>query len=244
MQIKAQMENLLFKSVGIPLEVKEITDKFIHIEGLASTFGTIDRVGDIIAKGAFSETLTKRMPKFLFQHDMDEVLGVIDQASEVEEGLFIKARMPKELPIAQKVLPLLQMGALSDFSIGFNVLDSDTTPDGNRTIKEIDLWEISIVTIPANPDAKITGVKKLDIDEKIVDAEMAESINTRKEFEQLLKNTGMFTRKAKVILASRFKEIISQGDLSEKKKGQSDSVNEEKLLMEAMDKLKKSLTKD
>ena len=238
------MENLFFKNVGIPLEIKEIGDEFVQIEGLASTFGNIDRVGDIIAKGAFTNTLEARKPKFLNQHRIDEPIGVIDVAVEVEEGLFIKARMPKANDIVRNLFPLLKMGALSNFSIGFNIVDSDTTPDGVRTIKEIELFEVSIVTMPANEDAKITGVKKLDTDEKIVDAEMAESIGTRKELEQLFKDTGVFTKKARSIIASRFNEIITRSESVVKKPGRSESVNEEKLLIEAMDKLKKSLTKE
>lgn len=254
------MENLDFKNTLCKLEVKELQsdDDFVHIEGLASTFGNLDRDNDVIAKGAFTNTLTKRMPKLLNQHRMDQPIGVIDHAFEAEEGLRIKARMPKENSMVKDMLPLLRMGALGDFSIGFNVINSDTSPDGVRTIKEIDLWEISIVTIPANPEARITGVKKLeedgekkttetkDIDDKIVDAIKAESISTKREFEQMLKDTGLFTKKAMIILASRFKEFDAQGDLDASKEIQRDSVDEEgtKLLMEAMDKLKKSLTKE
>ncbi len=153
------MENLLFKNAGLTLEIKEIGDEYVHLEGLASTFGNIDRSGDIIAIGAFEQTLTKRMPKLLNQHDMRQPIGVIDMAAEVQEGLFIKCRLPKANSMVMDMLPLLKMGALGDFSIGFNVVDSETTPDGNRIIKEIDLWEVSIVTIPANPKAKITSVK-------------------------------------------------------------------------------------
>lgn len=237
------MKNMLFKNVGIPLEVKEIGDDFVHLEGFASTFGNVDRVGDIVAKGAFTNTLTKRMPKLLNQHNMDQPIGVVDSAFEVEEGLRIKARMPKGNRMVMDLLPLLTMGAIRDFSIGFNVVDSESTSDGVRTIKEIDLWEVSLVTIPANPEARITGVKKID-DEKMVDAEKAESINTKKEFEATLKETGSFTRKATVILASRFNEISAQGDPAAKKAVQSDSVDGNKLLLEAMNKLKKSLTKE
>ncbi len=246
------MENLAFKNTLCKLEIKELQDDdaFVHIEGLASTFGNLDRDNDIIAKGAFKNTLTVRMPKLLNQHRMDQPIGVIDQAFEAEEGLRIKARMPKDNSMVKDMLPLLKMGALGDFSIGFNVLESDTSPDGVRTIKEVDLWEISIVTIPANPEAKITGIKKLegekeetkDMDDKIVDAIKAESISTKREFEQMLKDTGLFTKKAVITLASRFKEFTAQGDLDAEKKTQRDSVDEEKLLIEAMDKLKKSLT--
>lgn len=237
------MDDLIFKSFKNTLEIKEITDEFVHIEGFAATFGNIDREGDIIAKGAFTNTLTKRKPKLLNQHRMDQLVGVIDMIAEVEEGLFIKGRMPKANSMVMDMLPLLKMGALGDFSIGFNVVDSDTAHDGTRTLKELDLWEVSLVTIPANEKAKVTSVKKMDIkdsDEKIIDAEAAESINTRTEFEQMLKKTGSFTRKSRVILASYLKKDFSQGNLVGKKNRQSDSVNEEKLLMEAMDRLRES----
>ena len=235
------MENLIFKDAGLTLEIKEIGDEYVHLEGLASTFGNIDRVGDIISKGAFLQTLAKRKPKLLNQHDIRHPIGVIDMAAEVEEGLYIKARMPKANSMVMDMLPLLKMGALGDFSIGFNVIDSETTPDGNRVIKEIDLWEVSIVTIPANPKAKITSVKKLeDKDINIIDAEKAESILTKREFEVLLMNTGCFTRKACITLAARFNE--SQSDSGQSK--QRDSVNEEKLLKEAMENLRKTLTKE
>ena len=245
-------KNLLFKDAVCNIDIKQFVeeDDFVHIEGLASTFGNIDRDGDIIAKGAFTNTLTKRMPELLNQHRMDQPVGVIDSAFEVEEGLRIKARMPKGNSMVMDMLPLLKMGALGDFSIGFNVVEADTTPDGVRTIKEIDLWEVSIVTIPANPEARITGVKKLeesveekkDMDDKTVDATKAESISTKREFEQMLKDTGLFTKKAVITLASRFKEFDAQGDLEASEKAQRDSVDEKKLLIEAMDKLKKSLT--
>lgn len=253
------MENLIFKNTKCEFQIKQSdSDEFIHIEGLASTFGNLDRDGDIIIKGAFKNTLTRRMPKLLNQHRIDQPIGVIDQAFESEEGLRIKARMPKDNSMVKDLLPLLKMGALRDFSIGFNPIDVDITPDGNRVIKEIDLWEVSLVTIPANPEARVTGVKKLDDskkdtskdkenkidkDENIVDAIKAETIVTKREFEQMLKDTGMFTKKAMITLASRFKEFEPQGDLEPKKPMQRDSVNdEEKLLKEAMDKLKKSLT--
>ena len=245
------MKNLAFKNILATFEIKQdnVNDEFVYIEGLASTFGNLDREGDIIAKGAFTNTLTKRMPKLLNQHRIEQPIGVIDMAYEAEEGLRIKARMPKANSMVRDILPLLKMGALGDFSIGFNVIDSETGQDGIRIIKEIDLWEVSIVTIPANPEARITSVKKLavedpegvkDKDEKIVDTIKAESISTKREFEQMLIDTGCFTRKATVILAARFNE--NQRD-SEKPK-QRDSANEEKLLLEAVNKLKKSLTKE
>lgn len=252
------MENLAFKNALHKFEIKDLhaDDEFVHIEGLASTFGNLDLDRDIIAKGAFANSLATRMPKLLNQHRQDQPIGVIDQAFEAEEGLRIKARMPKDNSMVKDLFPLLRMGAISSFSIGFNILEADTSSDGVRTIKEIDLQEVSIVTFPANEEAVITGVKKLDenkenketkdIDDKIVDAIKAESISTKREFEQMLKDTGLFTKKAMITLASRFKEFDVRGDLDTSKKAQRDSVGEgnTKLLKEAMDKLKKSLTKE
>jgi hypothetical protein len=185
---------------------------------------------------------------------MDQPIGVFDQLYEAEEGLRVKARMPRANRMVQDIEPLLKMGALKSFSIGFNVVDSEDSPDGTRIIKEIDLWEISLVTIPANPEAIVTSVKEVnkdaveekkgseDKDDKIVDAIKAESINTKREFEQMLKDTGVFTKKAVIIFASRFKEFTAQGDLDADKTTQRDSDEQVKSLMEAMDKLKKSLT--
>jgi len=236
------MKDLTIKTTPCAFEIKQTPDEdFVHIEGLASTFGNIDRDGDIIAKGAFTNTLTKRKPKLLNQHRMDQPIGVIDSAFETEEGLLIKARMPKDNSMVKDMLPLLKMGALGDFSIGFNTVDADTTPDGNRIIKEVDLWEVSIVTIPANPEAKITRVKKID-DENTISLEKAEQINTKRDFEQLLKDTGAFTNKAATVLASRFNEISEEGDLPNDESKQRDSANKE-LLLKAMENLKNSLIK-
>jgi HK97 family phage prohead protease len=249
------MDNLLFKTTGENLEFKEVDDGFVHIKGYASTFGNVDRVGDVIEEGAFSMSLTERMPKLLNQHNMTEPLGVIDRAYETEKGLIIEARMPKENSMVRDLLPLLKMGAIGDFSIGFSVKDAEMREDGIRILKEIDLWEVSIVTMPANAKAKIMHVKKLeqqiedyqkkevDMDEKIVDAIKAETISTKREFEQMLKETGVFTKKATVILASKFKEDLAQGDPDTKKDKQSDSVDV-KSILEAINETKKTFTKD
>ena len=249
------MDNLLFKKSESTLEIKEADDGFVHLKGYAATFGNTDRVGDIIEAGAFAVSLTERMPKLLYQHRMSEPVGVIDRAYENDGGLIIEARMPKENSQVKDIYPLLKMGALGDFSIGFNVKRADMSDDGIRYIKEIELWEVSIVTIPANAQAKIMQVKHLEKenedlrksagltekDDKIVDATKVDALDTKKDFEDMLKDTGAFTRKARVILASRFKEHKPQGDL-EGKPEQSDSVDEEKLL-DAINKCKQLLTK-
>lgn len=228
------MDNLIYKSSIGKFVVKQIKGEFVHIEGMASTFGNLDKQGDVIVNGAFKKTIVdpERKVKFLNQHNSDQPIGVIDKLLETDEGLFMMARMPRENSLVKDLVPLLQMGAISDFSIGFLVVEADITPDGNRTIKEIDLVEISLVTMPANPKAKITGVKS---DEEVLGISDVEGISTKREFEQMLSDTGKWTKKACIALASRFNEG-ERRDSVYQKLDQSDSDSKQKALKE-LDKL-------
>ena len=135
---------------------------------------------------------------------------------------------------------MLKGGKVLTLSIGFNIIDSENLDNGNRIIKEIDLREISMVTMAANEEAEITSVKKdeeklVDKDEKIIDAEKAESVSTKKEYEQMLKDTGMFTKKATMYLASKFTENSKRSDSAEGEKKRSDSVSDEDIIKSMQD---------
>jgi hypothetical protein len=235
------------KDLSVKFEIKEDHGDldFVFIKGIASTFGNTDRTGDIIEPGAFKKTIKlmkagERQIVFLNQHRMDQPIGVVDSLKEVGNDVMFEGRLAREHSIVKDMLALLKMKALHSVSIGFNIIDSEMDNDGLRTIKEVDLWELSIVTIPANEKAKITSVKKdensiMEKDEKIVDAIKAESISTKKEYEQMLKDTGMFTKKAYITLASKFKEDSNQSDSGSEKKGRSDSVSEEEVIKSMQD---------
>lgn len=248
-----------YQTKDFALELEVIKDDhsdmdFVFIKGIASSFGNTDRAGDIIEPGAFKKTIKlmkegKRQVVFLNQHRMDQPIGVVDSLKEVGDEVHFEGRLAREHSIVKDMLALLKMKALHSVSIGFNIVDSEMDNDGIRTIKEVDLWELSIVTIPANEKAKITSVKKdeenpVEKDEKIIDAIKAESIGTKKEYEQMLKDTGVFTKKAYITLASRFKEDSNQSDSGSEEKKRSDSVDDIKLLMEAINKTKKSFKKE
>lgn len=244
------MDNLFYKNIEKnPFEFKEGTGKdseFYFLKGYASTFGNVDRVGDIVAKGAFTKSLAERTPKMLSQHDTDDVIGGVDTIYETDSGLYFEARLPKDNSLVKDLVPLIKIGAIDSISIGFNTTISEWNEDtGIRTLKEVELWEISVVTFPANEKAKILGIKKLqdmktkiDVDEKMIDAAKAESISTKREFEQVLKDTGLFTKKAIVVLASRFNEI-SQGDPVDLKSNQSDSDANDIEVLNEIEQLKK-----
>lgn len=129
-------------------------------EGYASTFGNVDFDGDVIEKGAFEASLLKRTPKLLLLHNSRDLpLGILTEVREDDTGLFVKAEMPLDDDrVRGGVMPLMKQGALSDMSIGFTV-GSDETIDGIRHISEVELFEVSLVTFPANPEAQVTGTK-------------------------------------------------------------------------------------
>lgn len=155
-------EHLEYKQV--PLEIKQFGDdtednSFHFFEGLASTFGNKDFGDDVIEKGAFKESLKKITPTILWQHNSHEPIGMPIELKETNEGLFVKAKMPKEDSLVSgRVAPQLRVKSITSMSIGFNV-DEFEIKDGIRFIQKLTLWEISLVTLPMNDKAKITNFK-------------------------------------------------------------------------------------
>lgn len=147
-----------------PFEVKQLSleikaDAAGVIEGYGSVFGGVDAYGDTIEPGAFTESLKTRKPKMLWQHRMDAPIGVWDEVAEDGTGLRMRGRLAKTA-LAQEARELAGMGALDGLSIGFRTV-LDEMRGNNRVIKRADLYEVSLVTIPADKSAVITAVKSL-----------------------------------------------------------------------------------
>ena len=146
-----------------PFEIKQMNDEdpnFFVFEGYASTFGNIDLGDDVVERGAFTKTLQER-PKFkiLWQHNMNEPIGVPVEAREDNVGLFLKARLPKEDSLVKgRIIPQIKVGSVDSMSIGFFIKDYEIK-EGIRHLKEVDLFETSLVTMPMNPKANLTGFK-------------------------------------------------------------------------------------
>lgn len=142
------------------LEVKAalaVTDAG-EISGTAWPFGSADRVGDVIEKGAFTGPDTLPM---LFSHDPAQVIGVWDQIAETLEGLTVKGRLlVDDVERAREVRAMVKAGAVSGLSIGFVTRQAKRHAKG-RTISALDLHEISLVAVPAHPGARITSVKSV-----------------------------------------------------------------------------------
>lgn len=134
-----------------------------YIEGYLATYMP-DDVGDKILPGAFSKTLSEakasgRSLKYLFNHDLSQPLGVIEELAEDGQGLYFKARISKTKS-AQEKYEMAKEGILDSNSIGYRVIQADYEQNGIRLLKEVQLYEGSLVTIPANHTAKVTDVKR------------------------------------------------------------------------------------
>ncbi len=131
--------------------------------GYASLFNKEDMGHDIVLPGAFRESLKTRGAsgiKMLFQHNPSEPIGVWDQLTEDARGLYVRGRLMLDVARAREVLSLMRAGALDGLSIGFRAIrgrrDART---GVRRLEKVDLWEISVVTFPLLPEARIAHVK-------------------------------------------------------------------------------------
>ena len=147
-------------------EVKEVSADGTFT-GYGSVFGNMDSDRDVIAPGAFAGSLKKKgasKVKLLWQHDPRQPIGVWEEMSEDKRGLKVTGRLliNQGVPKADEAYALLKAGALDAMSVGFSTTQQDWEIDDKkrvRVIKNLDLWEISLVTFPANARARITRVK-------------------------------------------------------------------------------------
>ena len=128
------------------------------LEGYASIFNVPDQNGDIVAPGAFAASLQKQSPvRMLYQHAVDAPIGRWTSLKEDGRGLFVRGEIILSSDRAREVYALLEGGAIDGLSIGFQTVKARKEPlNGGRRILKADLWEVSIVTFPMAPMAKVT----------------------------------------------------------------------------------------
>ncbi|MEN9408711.1 MAG: hypothetical protein RL216_685 [Pseudomonadota bacterium] len=130
------------------------------LEGYASLFGVADRGGDVVLPGAYAASL-KRMAaeggrvRMLWQHDPGQPIGVWDEVREDGRGLWVKGRLLTELERGREAAALLAAGALDGMSIGYRTVRAERGPKGRRLLAEVELWEVSLVTFPMLPAARV-----------------------------------------------------------------------------------------
>ncbi len=201
-------------------EIKQVTKDGINygvFTGYASTFGNVDRKGDMVARGAFLNTIADfqakgRPVRMYFQHDSMELIGGFDSLSlrEDEKGLYVVGYINLEVQRGREAYALAKQGILTDMSIGFNINDFKLV-DGVRVLTDITLWEISMVCEPANPQATIISVKSIK-----------DQISTKRDVEKVLRDAGL-SRSSASFIASLVdeKKIKSKENITEQ--GEPDS---------------------
>jgi len=150
------------KFTGAPLAKVSADGAF---EGYASLFGVIDLGRDRVVQGAFRDCLARKPPsaiKLLWQHDPVHPLGVWERISEDERGLKVCGRLDLAVAKAREVHALMRSGAVDGLSIGFRTERArKDNATGVRNLEKLDLWEVSIVTFPMLPGARVSAVKRM-----------------------------------------------------------------------------------
>ena len=209
--------------LDLECEYKEIeAEEDGSFEGYASVFNNKDLGNDVIKQGAFAKSIYDKKPrqiKLLYQHKTDEPIGVIDSLTEDKRGLKIKGRLAMGTQKGREVYELMKMGALDSMSIGYKLKPEDykySEKLKKRTITNLDLMEVSMVTFPMNPKAKVTKVKLANM-------------NTR-ELEEYLRDVGVMSSAVAKQTANILYKSYQDQDLLE----QRDVVDSMKHLIETI----------
>ncbi len=202
------------------------TGKF---EGYASVFGGVDSYGDTINKGAFLKTLDgrQRMPLMLYGHNPGRVIGKWLHLEEDSKGLIAHGEFTPGHSDAQDVFASMKHGALDALSIGFRIPKggAEEKADGGRIIKDVDLVEISVVSMPADDSARIHSIKAL-----------IDTIETLKDAEYFLREAGI-SRSAARDFVSRISKLIRREGGSVKE----EITKQEEAIIERIKRLEKLL---
>jgi uncharacterized protein len=150
------------KFTGAPLA--KVTESGVF-EGYASLFNVVDLGRDEVLVGAFRECLSRKAPrsiKLLWQHDPANPLGVWEEIAEDHCGLRVRGKLDLNVAKAREVHALMRSGAIDGLSIGFKTERSrQNKQSGVRLLEKLDLWEISVVTFPMLPGARISDIKRM-----------------------------------------------------------------------------------
>jgi hypothetical protein len=150
-----------------PFLLTKMDDDAGTFSGYASTWGTVDSYADTVEKGAFKRTLkNKKEFPLLWSHNVDEPIGIMT-AIEDDKGLLIEGHLDLNVRRAAEIRSLMKMRSVKGLSIGFRTVKESIDKDSKiRTIKEIDLWEVSPCVFQACPGAEVTDVKSQSLDDE------------------------------------------------------------------------------
>lgn len=192
----AQLET---KRMALALDNVELDGSF---SGYASLFGVVDLGNDVMDAGAFTRSLERRHAsgiRMLWQHEASEPIGIWTTIREDAQGLYVEGRLAKGVARARETLELMRSKAVDGLSVGFRTVKArKDARTGVRHITEADLWEISVVTFPMQPAARIGQVK-------------SGALPTIREFERwLTRDAGLSRQEARTVIAKGFATLAQK----------------------------------
>ena len=193
------------KYKNVAFDVKAVTDEGV-IEGYASVYGNIDSYGDIVEKGAFKSLFEKdnSVIPILWQHNTREPIGGASSFKEDESGLYMKANLVMEVQKAQEAKALAKAGVVTGLSIGYTVNEYTYNKEENVThLTDLKLWEVSLVTFPANTEARVENVKQI-----LADGGMP----SEREMEELLRQSGFSRSQSKAIISKGYRSLQREAE--------------------------------
>lgn len=196
----------MIRKFEAPFQIKGLSDNG-EFSGYGAVFGNIDSHGEVVVAGAFQKSLAAwhgkgSLPPILWQHDKGQPLGPHTEMREDAKGLYLEGRLLKDsVPKAAEAYSLIKEKVITGLSIGFRVVVDEWNRDsGVNYLKELDLWEVSLVTFPANDQAGVTGVK-------------ADQIKSIRDYEAALRDEFGFSHaQAKALASAGYKALHKQND--------------------------------
>ena len=211
------------KNMSVSFDIKSYDDEDGErkFSGYANTFDHKDRAGDITQKGAFTKSIKEHIangtkPLMLMHHDHSRPVGVWEKLVEDAKGLYVEGRLTKGVRDADEAYALLKDGALNSMSIGYKVIDEEyDRSKGANLLHEVSLFEISLVSIPANEQSTVMSVKSDDT----IDA---------RALEKHLRDVGLSRREAKAVLSKGLSGLSPQRDAAEEDSNRDATIDTKK----------------
>lgn len=209
------------KTLQIPLDLKSVSDNGTF-SGYGSVFHNEDSYRDIVRPGAFKASLAKwagknRLPPLLWQHKSSEPIGVFTKMEEDEKGLYVEGRLLiDDIPQARTAYALLKEKGLGGMSIGYREITTRQNEDHTQDLLEVELWEVSLVTFPANEAATVDSVKDALSDGKLP---------TLPEFEKFLRDAGFSKAQATAVASHGLRQLLRDAEPDPEAKNIQDALN-------------------
>lgn len=153
------------------------------ISGYGSIAGNVDAVGDIVERGAFAKSLatfksSRTTPRMLWQHNPDMPIGSWTEFAEDGNGLYLTGKMNLATSWGKDAWAAAEAGDVDGLSIGYREVKA--RPDGiYRRLEELDLFEVSLVTFPANPKARVRLTSKRELETILVKSGLSQAAATK-----------------------------------------------------------------